>query len=79
MRNVVPDGEYDSKSVEEAIKDAQSGKGTMNLYSDIENPEVTRVELIYYADPAEMENKYLIPAYSLTGPDTCIYVPAIKQ
>ena len=79
MRNVVPDREYESKSVEEAIKDAQRGKGTMNLYSDIENPEVTRVELIYYADPAEKENKYLIPVYSLTGPDTCIYVPAIKQ
>lgn len=79
LRNIKPYKEYKVKSIDEAARDAQDGNNTMNLYSDVKDPEVTEVKLLYYADPAEPENKYLQPVYALTGPDTCIYVPAIKQ
>lgn len=79
MRELVPYKGYKVKSVEQAVKDAEKGSGTMNLHPEVEDPEVTKVEIIYYADPAKPENKYLQPVYCFTGPETCIYVPAIKQ
>jgi len=79
VRNPVPYKEYKTKSAEDALRDAQNGKKTMNLHPEVEDPEVTKVEILYYADPAKPENKYLQPVYCFTGPQTCIYVPAIKQ
>lgn len=79
MRELVPFREYPAKSLEEAIVDAQKGRETMNLYPEVVNPVVKKAEILYYADPAKPENKYLQPVYALTGPETCIYVPAIKQ
>ncbi|MBU1671061.1 MAG: hypothetical protein KKF41_04155 [Actinobacteria bacterium] len=79
MRNLVPYKKFEVKSLEEAIEDAEKGNDTMNLHPDVENPEVSRVELIYYADPSKTTNQFLQPVYCLSGPETCIYVPAIKQ
>ncbi|MCG2794337.1 MAG: hypothetical protein L6427_00395 [Actinomycetia bacterium] len=79
MRNPVPHKEFKTKSIEDAIRDAKKGKNTMNLHPEVKDPEVTKVEILFYADPAKPENKYLQPVYCLTGPETCIYVPAIKQ
>ena len=79
IRNLVPYKEYETKSIEDALRDAQRGKNTMNLHPEVEDPEVTKVEILYYADPASPENKFLQPVYCFSGPETCIYVPAIKQ
>ncbi|MFH1149267.1 MAG: hypothetical protein V1748_02205 [Actinomycetota bacterium] len=79
MRNLVPYKKFEVKSLKEAIEDAEKGNNTMNLHPDVENPEVSRVELIYYADPSKTTNQFLQPVYCLSGPETCIYVPAIKQ
>lgn len=78
-REPVPVGEYRAKSIEEATAEAEEGKGAMNLHADVEDPLVNTVEILYYADPATPENKILQPVYCFSGPETCIYVPAIKQ
>ncbi len=79
MREPVIAGKYPVKSVEEAVRDAQEGKGTMNLHPEVQNPVVSLVKLIYYADPANDTNDILQPVYMLSGPDTCIYIPAVRQ
>lgn len=78
IRKLVPYREYRTKSMEEALSDAQKGKNTMNLSPDTTNPRVNRVELLYYADPADEESRFLQPVFALTGPGASIYVPAIK-
>lgn len=78
LRDPVPAGEYAMKSVEEAIDDAQNGRGTMNLHVDVKDPYVTSIQIIYYTDPAGGGSPFMQPVFLLSGPETCIYVPAIK-
>lgn len=78
MRKAVKAGSYQTKTEKEAIEDAKAGRGTINLHAEVKNPTVNKIVLMYYADPAKPENEYIQPVYCLTGPNLCIYVPAIK-
>lgn len=79
MRDLKLVGSYKVISVDEALKRAEAGKETINLYSNVKNPTVTSVIVLYYADNVSSNNhyKYLKPMYGFTGPDACIYVPMI--
>lgn len=77
MKKLVEYKKYSVKTLDEAKRDAEKGKGTMNLHPEVKNPKVTKIELLYYADP-KRNSRYLQPVYCYSGPDTCIYVPALK-
>lgn len=79
LRDLKLYGTYRLKPLEQALDEAKRGAGTMNLQAESVNPTVTKLEIVYYAETAEREQRLLQPVYAFMGDDCCIYVPAFGE
>lgn len=72
-------GNYSIKPLEQALREAQVGTGSMNLQIDAHNPTVKNLDIFYYAQGPLREARALLPVYAFMGHDCCIYVPAFGE
>lgn len=79
LRKLAAIGDFPVKPIEQALAEAQSGKGVISLENEIENPSVTDLDILYYCDDSNRKASLLMPVYAFIGPDCCIYVPAVNR
>jgi hypothetical protein len=79
LRNLKLYGTYRMRPLEQALDEARRGAGTMNLQPKAENPTVKKLELLYYAETTNRDQRLLQPVYAFMGDDCCIYVPAFGE
>ena len=66
-RQITPYKEINVKSPTEAYNDLTAGKGSCNMIIDCESVTVKEVSLVYWMEPVDSDQEYLVPIYVFEG------------
>ena len=66
-RQITPDKELEVKSSTEAYNDLTAGKGSYNMLLDCKSVIVKDVSFVYWMEPVDSDQEYLVPIYMFEG------------